>query len=296
MRVLDGGSGWMEPVVISSDNKRIVAIDRKQRGVRLFDLADGSVRRPYKKGVADVCFYPDSDHVVIAARPRSLLLYKLATDAVEVIADVNVWSMIVAPDGGFVTRGWSGSTSEGMVFDHWSLGAGGQFASERVGRLPQFGHCLQLLRFDGARRVVVFHWPNTQDNRVSILTVPGLKELGSFDGGTLPSAVSPVGNQIVSLGQRQLRAWDGPDWKACRTVWIPGRYDLTGLAYHPSGKRLAVACNDGTVRVFDTTAWEEVGKYEWKSGRLRSVTYSADGTLAAAGSDTGKVVVWDVDE
>jgi WD40 repeat protein len=295
MRVLDGGSGWLEPIVISADNKRLAAVDRKQRGIRLFDLFDGSVRRPYKKGVADVCFYPDGEHVVIAARPKSLLLYKWATDTVEVIADANVWSMIVAPDGGLVTRGWSG-TSEGMAFDRWSLGADGKFVSERVGSLARFGHCLQLLRYDGSRRVVVFHWPSTQDNRVAILTVPQFRELGSFEGGALPAAVSPVDNQIVSLGARQLRAWDGPDWKACRTIVIPGRHELTGLAYHPSGKRLAVACNDGTVRVFDTTTREEVGKYVWKSGRLRSVTYSADGTLAAAGSDTGKVVVWDVDE
>jgi len=59
---------------------------------------------------------------------------------------------------------------------------------------------------------------------------------------------------------------------------------------------LAAACSDETVRVFDRTTWEEVSKFTWKSGRLRSVTYSADGTLAAAGSDTGQVIVWDVDE
>ncbi|MBX9581170.1 MAG: WD40 domain-containing protein [Gemmataceae bacterium] len=29
--------------------------------------------------------------------------------------------------------------------------------------------------------------------------------------------------------------------------------------------------------------------------RLRSVAFSPDGTLCAAGSDTGKVVVWDFD-
>ena len=35
--------------------------------------------------------------------------------------------------------------------------------------------------------------------------------------------------------------------------------------------------------------------FTWDVGRLRSVAFSPDGTRAAVGSDTGKVVVWDVD-
>jgi WD40 repeat protein len=35
--------------------------------------------------------------------------------------------------------------------------------------------------------------------------------------------------------------------------------------------------------------------YTWNIGRMRSIAFSPDGTLAAAGSDTGKIIVWDVD-
>jgi hypothetical protein len=38
----------------------------------------------------------------------------------------------------------------------------------------------------------------------------------------------------------------------------------------------------------------EVRAYTWKLGKLRSIAFSADGTLAAAGTGKGQVV-WDVD-
>jgi WD40 repeat protein len=71
--------------------------------------------------------------------------------------------------------------------------------------------------------------------------------------------------------------------------------EFTGLAFHPSGRRLAVSSNDGTVKLYDTANWELAGAFDWGIGRLRSVAFSPDGMLAAAGGDQGQVVLWDVD-
>jgi hypothetical protein len=38
-----------------------------------------------------------------------------------------------------------------------------------------------------------------------------------------------------------------------------------------------------------------VGGFEWQVGQLRSVAVAPDGMRMAAGSATGKVVMWDVD-
>jgi WD40 repeat protein len=70
---------------------------------------------------------------------------------------------------------------------------------------------------------------------------------------------------------------------------------FTGLAFHPSGRYLAATSNDATVKLYDTTTWEIARTFTWNVGRMRSVAFSPDGTLAAAGSDSGRVVVWDVD-
>jgi hypothetical protein len=70
---------------------------------------------------------------------------------------------------------------------------------------------------------------------------------------------------------------------------------FTGLAFHPSGRHLAVTSNDATVKLYDNTSWAVAAAYTWDVGRMRCVAFSPDGTLAAAGSDTGRVVVWDCD-
>lgn len=75
-----------------------------------------------------------------------------------------------------------------------------------------------------------------------------------------------------------------------------GKRDLTDVAFHPAGRLLAVTSNDEVVRLYDATTGEPAGSFEWEIGRLRCVAFSADGTRAAAGSDAGKVVVWDVDD
>lgn len=70
---------------------------------------------------------------------------------------------------------------------------------------------------------------------------------------------------------------------------------FTGMAFHPSGRYLAATSNDATVKLYDTASWQLATSFTWDVGRLRSVAFSPDGTLAAVGSDTGRVVVWDVD-
>jgi WD40 repeat protein len=76
----------------------------------------------------------------------------------------------------------------------------------------------------------------------------------------------------------------------------PNRKHLTAIAFHPSSRYLAATSNDKTVRLHDRDAgWEVMRTFDWDIGKLKSVAFNAEGTLAAAGGDTGKVVVWDVD-
>ncbi|VTT98003.1 wd-repeat protein : WD repeat protein OS=Streptomyces sviceus ATCC 29083 GN=SSEG_01371 PE=4 SV=2: WD40: WD40 [Gemmataceae bacterium] len=113
---------------------------------------------------------------------------------------------------------------------------------------------------------------------------------------TLGLAVSPNGERAVVVSEMSLFVYDPSNLKAApRKVKNDNRKHFTAVAFHPSNRYLAATSNDQTVKLYDTTTWTVAKTYTWDVGRMRSVAFSPDGTLAAAGSDTGKVVVWDVD-
>ena len=74
-----------------------------------------------------------------------------------------------------------------------------------------------------------------------------------------------------------------------------GRQWYTAIAFHPSGRFLAATSNDATVKLYDTDTWQVAKTFTWNIGRLRSVAFSPDGSLAAVGGDSGQIVVWDMD-
>lgn len=84
-----------------------------------------------------------------------------------------------------------------------------------------------------------------------------------------------------------------PDAKPTRT-FNPSRKHFVAMAVHPEGRVLTVA-NDRLVRVWDVPSLSAVRTIEWDIGKLYAVAVSPDGSRAAAGSHTGRVLVWDWD-
>ena len=105
----------------------------------------------------------------------------------------------------------------------------------------------------------------------------------------------PAAEQIAGIDHMTLLAWALPAGGDPRFVQNDNRKHFTALTYHPAGDRLFVTSNDETVHVFDARTLERANRYTWHLGELRAVAVSPDGTLAAAGSATGDVVVWDLD-
>ncbi|HEY2784230.1 MAG TPA: hypothetical protein VGJ05_04570 [Fimbriiglobus sp.] len=68
----------------------------------------------------------------------------------------------------------------------------------------------------------------------------------------------------------------------------------TAVAFHPHDGTLYSTSWDGTVRLWDVVSGTERRCFDWKLGRLMCLALAPDGTRAAAGSESGKVVIWDV--
>jgi WD40 repeat protein len=65
------------------------------------------------------------------------------------------------------------------------------------------------------------------------------------------------------------------------------------VCFHREGRRLAVGCGDGTIRLWDVAAGEEVAELRGHGSFVHAVAFSADGARLASGSGDFTVRVWD---
>ena|SRR5207248_7623789 len=117
------------------------------------------------------------------------------------------------------------------------------------------------------------------------------------DAALTPPAADPTNDRLVqyNAGKLIVNELSGDPFAFQWIIESGGRKHFTGVAFHPSGAYLAATSNDEAVKIYDTATWQVARTFTWNVGRLRSVAFSPDGTRAAVGSDTGKVVIWDVD-
>jgi WD40 repeat protein len=67
------------------------------------------------------------------------------------------------------------------------------------------------------------------------------------------------------------------------------------LSFTVDGRYLLTVSDDETTSAWDTGSWQEHSTYTWQIGNLLNIAVSPDGLVAAAGSDSGKIVIWDLD-
>jgi WD40 repeat protein len=179
----------------------------------------------------------------------------------------------MVPEGEELPRGWGGEVPGPVLFP-------GPLTFSPDGQLLVHQH------WQGAGSMIVLRDGSTGE------------ELKRFwHGGTSRAtrlAFSPESKLLASIHGPTLVLWD----MTSRTEFGRGRVAnkrFTGLAFTADSSRLLTASNDTFLRVWTAPTWEQTTTYKWDAGKLGCVAVSADGTLAAAGASTGKVVVWDLD-
>jgi WD40 repeat protein len=106
----------------------------------------------------------------------------------------------------------------------------------------------------------------------------------------------PRDSQSVVFGwETDLHVMETRNGNVLRRVTSPGRA-FADVAFLGSGRQLATVDNTPVMRVWSADSWEVVRGYDWGAGNLTCVAGTADGLAAVCGTETGKLVVFDVDE
>jgi WD40 repeat protein len=65
------------------------------------------------------------------------------------------------------------------------------------------------------------------------------------------------------------------------------------LAFNPDGTRLAIACADNSIRLWDVATRQEVAELRGHTQYVHAVAWSPDGTRLVSGSGDFTVRIWD---
>ena len=99
---------------------------------------------------------------------------------------------------------------------------------------------------------------------------------------------------MASAAGNQVHLWDPATGKAVKTLLNIGKTDkpLKAIAFSPDGKFLAVAGDDGILRVIESDTGKEKYKSPSRNARLERVAWSPNGNMVVVGDGNQQVAVY----
>jgi WD40 repeat protein len=290
--------GGVELLAFAPDSRALYT--RSAADVLGWDLAS---RQPTKLGLAQwyatnggLLPSPDGRHLVLSHANR-LDVYDLPARRPAVSKELplrEVWSPTFVDAGrALLTIDYTHAAEQVLVLRAWpSLDPlprppdvpAGQWVEVRAD--PAGGRVVGLLQEDGRNHLAVFD--------PAFPTAAAARVVRAEAANGWKVAVSPGGDAAAVVRGGRVAAIDLATG-AARFDVRASRSDVNRLAYHPGGRLLAAAGNDGAVRFLDAATGVTRRTFDWGIGKLRSVAFSGDGCLCAAGGQKA-LAVWDVDE
>jgi serine/threonine protein kinase/WD40 repeat protein len=142
--------------------------------------------------------------------------------------------------------------------------------------------------------------PDVEARRVAdgsqVFRVKGVPD-ASGDGGLTAIAASPAADLVVTaygFSESVARVWNG---KGELIAVLEGHAAWIGdLNFSLDGKRLISAGADQTLRLWDTSTWQELATIRGHGDEVHAAVFSPNGRFALSGSKDGQLLFWDLDK
>jgi WD40 repeat protein len=306
--------GWAVLSAAFSPDNRALVTGNRPGDVQIWDAESGELLSeiPYQGGgvygtldIESVAYHPSGTELAFGDGIGGVSLWHTTTNEIVSLeghdcpyeytlptAPYTCWvnSLTFTPDGKFLASG-----AQDKMVKVWDV-----FSGAPVRLLS--GHSAQVMSVvyspDGTKLASL-----DRDNVVRVwdsATGETLAVLDDFSSAMVSLAYSPQG-YLISGGSNGILVWDIPSGRITGRLASesPNRADI---AVSHDGSRLAVGESGGTLRVWDTTTWQNRILHRGSYYCVQSVAFSPDDTtLAAGGCDLWDYVegdarlwVWDL--
>ncbi len=277
-------------------------------------------------------YSPDGARIVSIARDGTARLWdaqKVERDGVLRGHTKFVYGVVLHPDGTrVVSAGWDGTVRvwdsvaarEVLRFDHGKETVVTSVAIHPEGRLIASRTLSAVILWDVDTGKEVHRWNSPSDrwrhtrlafspdgellatggtlNTIHLWNVKTREEVGQLKGHrdvVRDLAFTPDSKLLVSAGEssdKSIRVWDVAEKRQVQV--LEGHTDCVySLGFSRDGKLLASGSVDGTVRLWDTAAWQEQAVLKHGTS-VYGVAFTPDGTRLACGCANNAIRLWDV--
>ena len=269
-RHLKGHQGRIEVLAFTSDGRKLISIDRDNTA-RCWDVGHQEEARLLQKGRGDGLSYsPDGRYLVEASMSDGIRVHDLlSTDPPRSLTTRPSRRALFSPDG----RTIAGGPDHRVTL--WDAETGDLLAT--------------LSEADPAER--------DPEN--------GFSNLGALvfspDGRWLAAGFGAL-YSFSDDARQKVMVFDVAQRKVHQTFVTPTQ--VSAVAFSADGKLLAAAGHNGTVWLWDTSSWDEIGRWQGPAGTgYGSILFLSGGQvgeagrpgdLLATGSRSGRIDLWDV--